>query len=101
MAKYAKFHNTCKMRSRNATQDRRDEQKQTLTETSIGVLSLDALTPVLAKEHVCGEGTLGCVAVFLALARGLLSGGLASRLRAQKTQCTIVHIDAMIEMHVG
>ena len=36
-----------------------------LTEASIGILSLDPLTPVLAEEHVRGEGTLGCLGVFL------------------------------------
>ena len=77
------------------------KKTESLTKSSVWVFGLDTFTPVLAKEHVRGKGTLGCVAVFLALARGLLSRGLASRLRAQRTQCTIVHIDAMIEMHVG
>jgi hypothetical protein len=50
---------------------------QGLTEAGIGVLGLHSLAPVLAEEHVRGEGTLGGVVVLLVFARGLfdLLGG--------------------------
>lgn len=38
-----------------------------LTETGVGVLSFDPLAPVLAEEHVRGQGTLGCLGVLLPL----------------------------------
>lgn len=47
-----------------------------LTKTSIWVLCLDSLTPVLAEEHVCGQCTLGCLGVLL----GFCSGSLLSLL---------------------
>ena len=56
---------------------RRDRAR---TEASIGVLSLDTFTPILAEEHVRGQGALGRVLVLLALAAAaalLLVGGLA------------------------
>lgn len=55
---------------------------EVLTEAGIGVFSLDALAPVLTEEHVCREGTLGGIRIFLGLARGtLLSRSFAGRLQ--------------------
>ena len=57
-----------------------DEYDRKLTETGIGVLSFDPLAPVLAKEHVRGQGALGCLGVLLPLGLGRLLrllGGLA------------------------
>jgi hypothetical protein len=41
-----------------------------LTETCVGVLSLDPLAPILGEEHVGGQSTFGCVGVLLRLATG-------------------------------
>ena len=49
------------------------------TEASVGVLSLDPLSPVLGEEHVGRESTLGGVLVLFALLCALvgLVGSLA------------------------
>lgn len=52
------------------------------TEAGVWVFCLDPLAPVLAKEHICGEGTFRCFGVLFAFAaRGGgffgLFGGLA------------------------
>lgn len=53
----------------------------TLTKPGIGVLVPDALSPVLAEEHVRGQSPLRRLGVLLGLARRLFSfdGGLALR----------------------
>jgi hypothetical protein len=44
------------------------------TEAGVWILRLDPFSPVLAEEHVCGEGTFGAIlALFATL---LLNGGL-------------------------
>lgn len=50
------------------------KKRERHTEAGIGILGLDPLAPVLAKEHVRREGTLGCLGVFLTCtaARGFL-----------------------------
>ena len=53
------------------------------TEAGVGVLSLDALSPVLAEEHVCRKSTLGSLRVALGLAARLLSGSFLWRGREQ------------------
>lgn len=56
-----------------------DEQISTRTETGVRVLGLDAFTPILTKEHICGQGAFGRVRVPLALATcRLVCRGLAS-----------------------
>ena len=44
-----------------------DVHDHKLTETGVRVLSFDPLAPVLAEEHVCGQGALGCLGVLLPL----------------------------------
>jgi hypothetical protein len=50
------------------------KKRERHTEAGVGILSLDPLAPVLAKEHVRREGALGCLGVFLTCtaARGFL-----------------------------
>lgn len=76
---------------------------EVLTEAGVGVLSLDALAPVLTEEHVCRKGTLGGIRILLGLARGtLLSRSFAGRLPRRNVQRhrvsethIILHVEAM------
>jgi len=43
------------------------EQLADFAEASVGILGLDSLAPVLAEEHVGGEGTLGGLWVLFGL----------------------------------
>jgi len=49
------------------------KERGILTEPGIGILSLDPLAPVLAEEHIRGEGTFGGFGVLLGFARGFFS----------------------------
>ena len=68
MAKYASFTTHAKSQHDTQRKIEGDGQKQILTEASVGVLSLDTLSPVLREEHVGRESTLGGLGILLGFA---------------------------------